>query len=155
MPFCMSIGSFDELWEDDLIIRYQEFYADFLTTLDVDHAFETLVNANPQIKTVYSILKADVLFYRVQYSYLTTQCTRTQLKLRAESEIKNSPDKFNGKSKADIRDFIKQFRQQERLNHENYYHEGIMRYFNLNDHPENRSRFLIFETTEELLNALK
>lgn len=155
MPFCMSIGSFDELLEDDLIVRYQEFYADFLTTFDVDHAFEILINANPNIKTSYSILKADVLFNRVQYGYLTTQCTRTQLKLRAETEIKNNPDKFKGMKKSDLRDFIKRFRQLERQNHESYYHDGMMRYFNLNNHPENKDRFLIFETSEELIDAIK
>ena len=153
MPFCMSVGSFKELLEDDLIVRYQEFYRVFLTRLNIDEAFDALVKANPRIDNEYSILKADVLFTRVQYGYLTTQCTRTQLKLRAESEIKNNPAKFAGMSKEGIRQFIKDFRRQERIKHEDYYLEGMKRYYNLNLHPENRDRFLIFDSTSDLVNA--
>lgn len=154
MPFCLSLGSFDELYEDDLETRYFAFYKEFLTSFDIDKAYQALLSVEKDMPSSYTLIKADVLFCNVMKSYLETQCTRTSLKLRAEAEMENAPAKFGHLTKEQRRQFVKDFRKCERNNHETYYRESVETYFHLNEHPENKDRFLIYESTEWLLQAL-
>lgn len=155
MPFCISLGSYEELYEDDLEVRFFAFYKELLTSFDIDKAYKALWDATPDMPSNYSLIKADVLFANVIKLYLDTQCSRTALKLRAESEMANNPEKFGNYTKEQKRQFIKDFRRCERKYHEEYYQKSVESYFLLNEHPENRERFLIFESTEALLQPFK
>ena len=155
MPFCISLGSFEVLYEDDLEERFFAFYKELLTSFDVDKAYQALLNARKEMPSNYYPIKADVLFARVMKDYLENKCTKIALKLRAESEMDAAPEKYGHFTKEQRRQFVKDFRKVERDNHENYYHESVENYFQLKRFPNNRERFLIFDTTEELLNAFK
>ena len=151
MPFCISLGSYEILYEDDLKVRFFAFYKELLTSFNIDKAYQALIDAQRDMPSNYVLIKSDVLFAHVIKSYLETQCTRTALKLRAESEMAANPARFGNFTKEQKRQFIKDFRRCEREHHEQYYQESIESYFMLNEHPENRKRFLIFDTTEALL----
>jgi hypothetical protein len=153
MPFCISLGSFKELYEDDLELRFFAFYKELLTSFNIDKAYQSLLDAAPERPSNYSIIKADVLFANVMKSYLDTQCSRTALKLRAENEMDSNPLKFGNFTKEQRRQFIKNFRRSEREHHELYYKESVEEYFQLKEHPENRDRFLILESTDALLQS--
>lgn len=155
MPFCFSLGSFEELYEDDLEVRFFAFYRELRTSFNLDKAYQALVDARKEMPSNYYPIKADELFAQVMKGYLENKCTRTALKLRAESEMDAAPEKFGHLTKEQRRQFVKDFRKVERENHEIYYHESVENYFQLKEHPENRERFLIFNSTEELLNAFK
>lgn len=153
MPFCISLGSFEELYEDDLEVRFFAFYRELLTSFNIDKAYQALMDAAPDMPSNYSLIKADVLFANVMKDYLETQCSRTALKLRAEDEMNSNPDKFGHFTKEQRRQFIKDFRRCEREYHEQYYKESVEEYFHLREHPENKNRFLILESTDTLLQT--
>lgn len=153
MPFCISLGSFEELYEDDLETRFFAFYKELLTSFNIDEAYQALIKASPDMPSNYSIIKADVLFANVLKSYLDTQCSRTALKRRAEEELSSNPEKYGHYSKEQRRKFIKAFRRCERENHERYYKESVEEYFQLREHPENNDRFLILDSTDALLQT--
>lgn len=155
MPFCFSLGSFEELYEDDLEIRFFAFYKELLTSFNLDKAYQALVDVRKEMPSNYYPIKADVLFAKVMKGYLENNCSRVALKLRAESEMEAAPEKFGHFTKEQRRQFVKDFRKAERENHEKFYQESVENYFQLKEHPENRNRFLIFNSTEELLNAFK
>ena len=155
MPFCLSLGSFEELYEDDLEERFFAFYKELITNLDVDKAFKALIDAKKDMPSKYTLIKADVLFAQVLKSYLENKYTRKALKQRAEESIVDFPEKFKDMTPKEIRQFKKDFLRCERENHEDLYKESYENYFQLKEHPENKERFLIFTSTEELLNAFK
>ena len=155
MPFCLSLGSFEVLYEDDLEERFFAFYKELITNLDVDKAFQALIDAKKDMPSKYTLIKADVLFAQVLKSYLENKCTRKALILRAEESIVDYPEKFKNMSPKEIRQFKKDFVKCERENHETFYKESYENYFQLNEHPENKERFLIFTSSEDLLNAFK
>lgn len=153
MPFCISLGSFEELYEDDLEVRFFAFYKELLTSFNIDKAYQALLDAAPGMPSNYSLIKADVLFANVIKDYLDKKCSRTALKLRAEDVINSNPDKFGHLTKEERRQFIKDFRRCEREHHEQYYKESVEEYFQLREHPENKNRFLILESTDSLLQT--
>lgn len=154
MPFCISLGSFEELYEDDLEVRFFAFYQELLTSFNIDQAYQALLAADPDMPSNYSLIKSDVLFANVMKDYLDTQCSRTALRLRAEDEMNSNPDKFGHFTKEQRRQFIKDFRRCEREHHEQYYKESVEEYFQLREHPENKNRFLILDSTDALLQTL-
>ena len=153
MPFCGTIGTLDEQEETDLYLKYKGFYQEFLTSLDIDKAFEVLKATNPDADYDYKHIRADLLFNVAQHGYLTNECTRTALKLRAEKSIVEKQLTF--KDKAERRLFIKNFREQERLHREEYYQKCLEKYYLFQAYPDNRNRFLYYNTTNELLEAFK
>ena len=155
MPFCISLGSFEELYEDDLEVRFFAFYKELLTSFDVDKAYQALLDARKEMPSNYCPIKADVLFAQVMKGYLEKECNRVALKLRAESEMNAAPEKFGRLTKEQRRQFVKDFRKAEREYHEKYYQESVENYFQLRKNPNNRGRFLIYNSTEELLDAFK
>lgn len=153
MPFCGTIGTLDEQEETDLYLKYKGFYQEFLTSLDIDKAFEVLKATNPDAEYDYKHMRADWVFNVAQYGYLTKDCTRTALKLRAEKTIADKHLVF--KDKADKRKFIKDFRNQEHIHREDHYLECLENYYMFKVYPENQNRFLYYNTTTELLEAFK
>jgi len=70
MPFCISLGSFEELYEDDLEVRFFAFYKELLTSFNIDKAYQALLDVAPGMPSNYSLIKADVLFANVMKDYL-------------------------------------------------------------------------------------
>lgn len=155
MPFCISLGSFDELYEDDIEVCFFAFYEELLTNFDIDKAYQTLINAHSDKQPNYSLIKADVLFANVYKNYLEKKCTSTALKMRAEEALRANPEKFRGMTNEQRDRFINDFIRCEQENREKDYWNCCVKYFQLIEHPENLNRFLIFRTTEDLLNLKK
>ncbi len=155
MPFCYSLGSFDVLYEDDLEERFFAFYKEFLTSFDFDKAYQALLDVREEMASNYCPFKADVLFARVMKQYLENQCTDTALKLRAESVMDANPERCGLFTEEQKKQFVEDFRKVEKQNREKYYQEYVENYFQLKRYPNNRNRFLIYNTTKELLNAFK
>lgn len=116
-PFFCFIGSFHEMYEEDIRIRYSEFYNEFLQSHNITQSLELLYKANPECPNVYSFVNAPEIFRRVYEKYLNTQFTeealtkrteqsldsrgvsrsskdRAQLEARLKQELKNSKDQF-------------------------------------------------------------
>lgn len=153
MPFCMSLGSFGELYEEDIEVCFFAFYEELLTSFDIDKAYQALINAHSDKQSNYCLIKADVLFAKVYRGYFEKMCTITALKKRAEKEFSAHLKKFRGITKKQRCLFVNDFIRCERENREKDYWDYCTTYFQLEEHPENLYRFLIFRTTNDLLNS--
>lgn len=74
-PFWGIIGSLYALQNDDIYIRYSEFYDEFLQSFDLTKSLERLFQANPNRPQEYSFVNAPELFRVVYKNYLKTQFT--------------------------------------------------------------------------------
>ena len=55
-PYWGFIGSFEEITFEDLVIRYEEFYDEFLVSLNLTKSISRLHNSNPLIPSSYILL---------------------------------------------------------------------------------------------------
>ena len=109
-PFCGFIGSFDTIYSSDLLIRYYEFYQEFLTSLKLDVAFRRLMEANPEIPSTYRFISAQDTFRKVYIDYINNQTSKIGIKNRIQQVIQDyrlTLTNRNGKRKF-VRDFEKQ-----------------------------------------------
>lgn len=153
MPFCVSLGSFEELYEEDLEVRFFAFYKELLLSLDVNKAFQALLNVKEDMPSHYTPIYADVLFARVYKEYLEKECTQTALERRAIEAMKSAPDLFQGMTEQEVQQYVVDFCKCERDTREKDYEEGCEVFFNLRNQPENKERFLIYPTIKALLEA--
>lgn len=51
------VGSFDEISESDLLIRYDAFYSELFSSFNLNRAYEQLVASNPGMSNTYSFPK--------------------------------------------------------------------------------------------------
>ena len=79
-PFFGIIGSLYALENDDIYIRYCDFYDEFLQSFDIIRSLECLFKANPGRPQEYSFVNAPELFRRVYEHYLKTQFTPDAIK---------------------------------------------------------------------------
>jgi len=79
-PFWGIIGSLYPLQNDDIYIRYSEFYDEFLQSFDLTKSLERLFQANPNRPQEYSFVNAPELFRVVYKNYLKTQFTSDAIK---------------------------------------------------------------------------
>lgn len=86
-PFRGIIGSFDSIYESDLVIRYYEFYEELFNSLDINKAFEKMKKANPNRENSFFNFSADYIFAHVFLDYLKEDCTTEAFKKRAEEII--------------------------------------------------------------------
>lgn len=77
------IGSFEEIYECDLVIRYEEFYTELFESLDINKAYDRLLRANPTLPNSYKCYGAEYVFARVFLDYASTYCTEEALNERA------------------------------------------------------------------------
>lgn len=148
MPFIGAIGSFYEIKEKDLIIRYTDFYTTLFDTFDVIKSYQALVNANTGIKAEYKYIPADELFVRNYHRYLREKCIRQAMKERAiDSESLLRRKLVNRKER---RSFQKTFWMVEKKFRDFYYRSAVKSFFMLDDMPENKERFEVPLTFEEL-----
>ena len=153
MPFIGAIGSFYELSEQDLLIRYMDFYTELFDSFDVAKAYIALSNANPSMPVEYRYIPADELFIRNYQQYIDEQCSPEAIKKRARDSEHLVSSQIN--NRADRRRFHKDFAKHEKL-HRNYnYKAAIDHFFQLKTYPENVARFGIPTTIAELKEMSK
>lgn len=80
------IGSFIPIKVYDLELRYESFYLELLSSLNINSAYEELCNANPDIPSSYRLYSAEFVFAKSYEDYLITDCSEESLKKR-ENEI--------------------------------------------------------------------
>lgn len=148
MPFCAALGSFEDLKEGDLTIRYNEFYDELLTSFDLSKAFLRLQNSNPDIPSQYHIIYIDDIFYHAYYEYLTKLCTRESIRERAMSEANRNGIKFINRQER--RAYIRSFEKIEKATRQKEYDRFKNDFFMLDQFPQNIKRFNIPKTWQEL-----
>ena len=142
-PFYGFIGSFDEIGIEDLLIRYNEFYKEFLSSFKLDLAFEKLIAANPSIPSTYRYISSEETFKHVYDKYLKENTSLEGIEKRKTQVIKDENLKFT--NRAERRGFEKMFAKKILETREKYYKEHSAIFFMLKRFPKNRQRFNVRE----------
>lgn len=127
------VGSFYEIKESDLIIRYEAFYQELFSSFDLNEAYCKLKDANPGIPNTYGCFSCEYVFARSFIEYEAKKCTDTALIDRAKKVIMEDGMKFN---RSEQRDFIRKFIKTERQNHIPYFKKDYRTFFMLDVYPE-------------------
>lgn len=145
MPFCGVLESFDEIYEQDLKIRFQEFYEEFFYSLDLNKAYQNLIDANEKLDADYRYYLADELFLKSYKGYIEKECSPESIEKRAK-------ECFDPSKGDDLGAFIIVFSQCEKEQRNEDYRELRDKFFMINKFPQNLQRFNLPNTTEELLS---
>lgn len=86
-PFWGIIGSFHIVKAEDIYIRYQEFYNEFLDSFDLSESLKLLYMANPERPEVYSFINSQALFNKVAEKYRSTRLSDEAIESRARGDI--------------------------------------------------------------------
>lgn len=140
-PFWGFIGSFDTITQSDLMLRYYEFYKEFLDSLNLNTAFEKLQKANPAIPSTYRFISSEITFKNVYDNHLREHTSEKGIADRKKRVQKEENLVFTNRK--DRRKFEKDFATKIKKSKNKYYqrHAGI--FFMLDRFPENKSRFNI------------
>ncbi|MBJ6368136.1 hypothetical protein [Snuella sedimenti] len=140
-PFWGFIGSFDKINSEDILIRYNEFYKEFLDSFNISKAFYKLQNANSQFPSTYRFINSETTFKEVYTNYLKENTSQEGLKKRVKQVQVDEKLKFN--SRPDKRRFEKDFKKRVLATKNDYYQKHSKIFFMIDKFPENRERFNI------------
>lgn len=120
------IGSFEEIYECDLVIRYEEFYTELFESLDINKAYDRLLKANHILPNSYKCYGAEYVFARVCLDYAKTQLTEEALNKRAKLIVESGNHEQDEMA---IKNIIKE-RSKE------YFHKSYERFFMIDKYPK-------------------
>ena len=146
MPFCGAIGSFDDLKSIDIQYRFATFYDSFFTCLNLSETYVNLLLAQTGFDCKYRYFPADEIFYKNYMEYLKNNCTKDAVKTRAKESISTLKLANRAERRKKESEFIK-LEKKKRLE---YYKSSSKIYFMLDEYPENKERFNVPDTFEEL-----
>jgi hypothetical protein len=87
-PYAGILGSFDDLFEWDLYIRFNAFYQELLYSLDFEKALEALHNSNPGLPADYRFISSEQTFKNVYQRYFDEKFSPGAIKERFDQTIK-------------------------------------------------------------------
>ncbi|MGM9777925.1 MAG: hypothetical protein ACI3ZD_06280 [Prevotella sp.] len=149
MPFIGAVGSFYDLMNDDIYIRFYDFYDRLFSTMNIGKAFVALQNANPDMPAEYRYIPADELFYKNYQQYLNEQCTEAALRRRAKESIEEyCREKPMNRQERRLKE--KEFIAMEKTMRGKYFREHSAIFFMLSVYPDNKDRFNVPTTFKEL-----
>lgn len=148
MPFCGILGSIDDIYEHDIVIRFNEFYDEFFTSFELAKAYKRLQEANPDLPSTYRFDHADMLFCREYQRYINNKCNKDVIKERALEAAKD--DRLLLPTRQLRRKFQRDFEAQEKKTREMYFLDAARNFFMLDDFPENKERFEVPSNLKEL-----
>lgn len=142
-PIAGFIGSFEEIFEDDFVPRFDEFYTELRESLNLDVAIGAMMNQNRQFVNGFSYIDARRIFSEVYNRHLEEEFTEKTLEkryLKAKERNGKLPS-----SHLEFEAFVKlAFR-----NRNKYFEIHKRNFFMIDEFPENETRFPI--TLNEIL----
>jgi hypothetical protein len=108
-PYWGFIGSFDEIFPEDLSIRYENFYDEFLVAFDLTKAISRLHKSNPSLPSSYRFINSETTFKEVYANYLKEEFSQERIKKRAFDSAKLEGIKLE--TRPEKRRFLKKFRK--------------------------------------------
>ena len=151
-PFWGIIGSLYALQNDDIYIRYSEFYDEFLQSFDITKSLLCLFKANPNSPQEYSFVNAPELFRMIYKNYLKTQFTSDAIKKRISDTIMEEETKrrvnFTSKEK---KVFASKFKKELKKTKNRFYLSHFNNFLMCNKFETCKERFAIPRTTKEFL----
>lgn len=142
-PFYAFIGSFDEIQEYDLILRYNEFYTEFFESLNINKALEKLHLANPDIPSTFRYIDVEQIFINLYKKHVGL--SSKEKKERANKALSN----YSWLSLKEKNICEEKFIRSIDIETKKFYKEAHRAYFMIDKYPENKSRFNIPDTLDE------
>jgi len=87
MPYCGAVGSFDDLWNRDIKLRYAEFYDAFFRTFNIYEAYKSLMTIDTGFEPRYRYIPVDEIFYKCYQDYIEKGCSKEAVKQRAVDSL--------------------------------------------------------------------
>lgn len=138
-PFLRFIGSFDLITTSDIMLRYYEFYKEFLDSFDLNSAFNKLQKSNPNIPSAYRIITSELTFKEAYQNYINEKTSERGIVERKKQVQKDENLKFVNRQER--RDFEKKFSKNVRRTKDMYYKKHKRIFFMFDKFPENKKRF--------------
>lgn len=149
MPFCALLGSFEKILENELYLRFYEFYDELFVSFDLTKAFKRLTEANDIVPNSYDFIHIDDLFIKAYKVYINTRCTPEALEERALLCAEEKGIKLSNRKER--RDYVKNFRKEEKKLREIDYHNIVFKFFLLKEFKDNKKRFNLPSDLKDLL----
>jgi hypothetical protein len=141
-PFYALVGATTELFDDELLRGYEEYYTEFLATNDIVKALSKLKDI-PNHKE-FQLFETEEIFIKGAINYLRYECEPKRLTERAVHIVKKLDKKVlkshGGKKQARKKVKERFLTHQYQLDS---YNKFKNRFFYINEHPANESRFTI------------
>lgn len=151
-PFFGIIASLYALQNGDILIRFSEFYDEFLCSFDIAKSLRKLFSANPEIPQEYSFVNAPELFRRIYKNYLETQFTTDAIKKRISDTIMKEETKRGVKYTSKEKEvFARRFKEELKKTKNSFYLHHFNNFLMCNKFETCKQRFDIPQTTEEFL----
>lgn len=138
-PYLSFIGSFDTLFNDDILYRYSEFYSDFLTNFDLFSSLKIFFEANQIEDNKFSFIDTEETFRTVYKNYLIENTSKKGIQKRIKDSILQNNLSFS--CRQEKRKFGRDFEKQVNKTKQEYYTEHKDLFFMIKDFPENEERF--------------
>ena len=153
-PFFGIIGSLYALQNDDIYIRYSDFYDEFLQSFDITKSLQCLFRANPNKPQEYSFVNAPELFRRIYGNYLKTQFTPDAIKKRINDTILKDETKRGFKYTSEEKKvFANKFKKELEKTKNSFYLSHFKNFLMCNKFETCKNRFAIPQTTEEFITT--
>jgi len=147
-PFYGFVGSFDKIKvSDDLLLRYNDFYSEFFTSLKLEEAMKKLHEANPDIPSTYKFISAEETFATVYNNYIKENLSKEGIEKRKKQAIADEGLTFV--NRAEKRRFERDFVRKVESTKEQYYKEHSIKFFMLEEYPQNKKRFNVPNSLKE------
>lgn len=140
-PFTGILGSFDSIDVGDLQIRYDAFYQELLTSLDLEKAIDALKGSNPGLPADYRLIDAEATFKNVYQKYYDEGFSETKIKQRFDDGAKEIELNRNDRNK--MHKYRTQFKAKLLRTKQDYLEKAKTIYFMFDKFPENRSKFCV------------
>ncbi len=135
-PFKGIIGSFEELFPDDLYIRYNAFYQELLNTLDFEKALEALLNSNPSLPDDYRYINAEQAFKNIYQNYFDNQFSPDKIRDRFISLMHEQKITFSDRNIKN--QFFNEFRATLTRTKKEFYEKDKATFFMFDEFPEHK-----------------
>ena len=146
------VGSFHELEEGDLIIRFEAFYRELFSSFDFNKAYVALETANPSLPDHYGCYSAEEIFALAFRDYEKNHCSKKALQERAHSVMEASGRNMNRQERRQFeRDFIKKELQER----ESYFRKCYKKFFLLDQYSELANTIEFGNSIQEMKERFK
>lgn len=145
-PFLGFIGAYDAVSDYDILLKYTEFYQEFLVSRDFDKAFEYFLKVNPVDSKKWHLIDTYELFVKVYKNYIKVNSNSSKLRERARLALK--PYKFV--SPVQYKKMEKEFIRKIKETRQPFYKEHSKIFFMIDLYPENEGRFYLPQNSLDL-----
>lgn len=151
-PFFAIIGSLYALQNDDIYIRYSDFYDEFLQSFDFTKSLQCLFRENPNRPQEYSFVNAPEFFRRIYKNYLETEFTNDAIKKRISDTIMEEETKRRVKyTSKEKKVFASKFKKELKKTKNPFYLSHFNNFLMCNKFETCKKRFAIPRTTKEFI----